>query len=295
MTVFIVYHIEKENALVLCGIILNMKNPKNIKLIVSDVDSTLIAPGTDRISPRLKRNFDKAMAKGIHVMINTGRHYTFIQPSLFEDLPMDFIGTINGACLVDRNGKTIEKHSLSEKAMNKIIAMSDAYEVGLGFKFEDHLVTYANHEKFINGYCPNNQREQSLVVNDCETRKHHLSYGYPLGIFLICDQEVAEKMSADFPELTFAWSHREGYDAFLNTVTKATCVEPILKHYGITWDEVMACGDAGNDTPFIQKAGLGVVVKNAKDDVLSVADYIAPACADDGIAIALEELEIVEA
>jgi hypothetical protein len=50
-------------------------------------------------------------------MINTGRHYTFLQPSLFDDLPMDLIGTINGACLTDRSGTVLEKHPMSKENM----------------------------------------------------------------------------------------------------------------------------------------------------------------------------------
>ena len=50
---------------------------------------------------------------------------------------------------------------------------------------------------------------------------------------------------------------------------------------------------AGNDTPFIQKAGIGVALGNAKDDVREYADIVADTCANDGVAKVLEELGIV--
>ena len=80
---------------------------KEIKLIVCDVDGTILPSGKYEISERLREDFHKAMKKGIKVLINTGRHYTFLPQSFFKDLPMDRIGTINGACLVDRNGNNI--------------------------------------------------------------------------------------------------------------------------------------------------------------------------------------------
>lgn len=80
---------------------------KEIKLIVCDVDGTILPSGKYEISERLREDFHKAMKKGIKVLINTGRHYTFLPQSFFKDLPMDRIGTINGACLVDRNGNPI--------------------------------------------------------------------------------------------------------------------------------------------------------------------------------------------
>ena len=207
---------------------------KEIKLIVCDVDGTILPSGKYEISERLREDFHKAMKKGIKVMINTGRHYTFLPQSFFKDLPMDRIGTINGACLVDRNGNPIEKHPMSEKEMNDFIEISDKYGIGLGFKFEDSVVTYANHEIFM-----------------------------------------------------------AGYDAFLKSVTKADSIIPVLKENNITWDNVIAFGDAGNDTTMIAKAGIGVAMGNSKDDVKEYADIIADTCENDGVAKVLEDLKLV--
>ena len=66
----------------------------------------------------------------------------------------------------------------------------------------------------------------------------------------------------------------------------------VLKEKGYTWENVIAFGDAGNDIPFIQKAGIGVALGNAKDDVRQYADIIADTCANDGVAKVLEELGI---
>ena len=70
------------------------KTEKDIRLIVCDIDNTIIPSGREEISERLRTDFHKAIEKGIHVMIDTGRHYTFLQKSLFEDLPMEYIGTV---------------------------------------------------------------------------------------------------------------------------------------------------------------------------------------------------------
>ena len=104
------------------------------------------------MSRRLAADFRKAMDKGIHVIVNTGRHHTFLQDSLFEDLPMDLNGTINGACTTDRSGNAIAQHPMNEAHMKAITFLCLQYNVGLGFKFVDHIVTYANHQKFIRGY-----------------------------------------------------------------------------------------------------------------------------------------------
>lgn len=271
-----------------------MKNVNDIRMIVCDIDNTMIPSGEEAMSRRLANDFKKAMDKGIHVIVNTGRHYTFLQPSLFEDLPMELTGTINGACVVKRDGSIVEKHEMSKENMATIVALSVANHIGLGFKFADAIVTYANHEKFVDGYVGRNSRNINKVIDDTDNRSYHLSHGYPLGTFLIGDETIIEPFNREIPELKFAWSYKDGYDVFLKSINKATSVERILKEYNLDWDNIIAFGDAGNDTAFIEKAGIGVAMGNAKDDVKLHCDLVAPACKEDGVATTLENLGIVD-
>ncbi len=131
--------------------VMNM-NVDKIKMIVCDIDNTLIPSGSEQLSERNRNALQAAMANGYDVMINTGRHYTFLQPTLFDDLPMDIIGTINGACLVKRDGTVLETHPLPTEYMNRIVSFAQANDIGLGFKFVDHVVTYNAHQRFVSGY-----------------------------------------------------------------------------------------------------------------------------------------------
>ncbi len=270
---------------------MNQKTEK-IRLIVCDIDNTIIPAGRDAVSQRLRDDFRKAMDRGIRIMIDTGRHYTFLQPSLFEDLPMEYIGTINGACLTDREGHVLKKTPMREETMRRITENCIRYGIGLGFKFEDRIVTYANHDLFVKGYCVN-ERYASLVKDGTAGRDHHLRYGTPLGTFIITRGEDITEMIRAIPEVTFAWSSEIGYDIFQKDITKADAVEPVLEKLGIGWENVIAFGDAGNDTPFIRKAGIGVALGNAKDDVRMYADLVADTCVNDGVAKILEELHLV--
>ena len=270
------------------------RNIEKIRLIVADVDNTMIPAGRNSISDRLRRDLHIAMDHGIKVMVNTGRHYTFLQPSLFEDLPMDLIGTINGACLNRRDGTVVEMHPMTLQNMNDITDLCIAHDIGLGFKFVDRIVTYANHQKFMDGYVQKGAPWESTVLDDTKERKHHEQFGPPLGVFIIGTEEIIEPFTESIPEMQFAWSFRDGFDIFMKSVNKATSVEAALKTYGLQWENVIAFGDAGNDTPFIRPAAIGVALGNAKDDVAEQADIVAPTCLDDGMAAVLEELGIAK-
>ena len=56
---------------------------------------------------------------------------------------------------------------------------------------------------------------------------------------------------------------------------------------------LLAFGDGENDIPMLVKAGVGVAVANAKDNVKAAADYIAPSVDEDGVAEALRHFGVI--
>ena len=61
----------------------------------------------------------------------------------------------------------------------------------------------------------------------------------------------------------------------------------VAGHYGVPMKHVLAIGDAANDVPMLQAAGIGVAMDNAHDAVKSVADWVAPSNNDHGVHAAL--------
>lgn len=66
------------------------------------------------------------------------------------------------------------------------------------------------------------------------------------------------------------------------------------KLLGIEREEIMACGDGGNDLEMIKTAGLGVAMDNATDEVKAAADYITCSNEEDGVAKAIEKFVLNE-
>ncbi len=263
---------------------------KEIKMVVSDLDHTLIPSEHALMSKRMVDCFDALAKRDITFMLNTGRHYSFLSDELKAQFPEGMIGTINGACLVNYDGSIVCKHELRKELFEKLITLADTYEIGLGFKFSDAVVSYANYQKFIDGYCNGSQFRIDRVINNDLERNHHLTAGFPLGVFIITEDEVAEICRKEIPELTFAWSQFHGFDVYMNDMNKSIAVEEMLDRMHLTWENVMAFGDAPNDIPMIVKAGIGVAMGNAKEIVKNKANLIAPECKDDGVAQIIENL-----
>lgn len=72
-------------------------------------------------------------------------------------------------------------------------------------------------------------------------------------------------------------------------INKFAGVKMIADSLGLAPDEVMACGDADNDIPMLEYAGLGVAVANANERVKATADFISKSNDEDGVAFAVEK------
>ena len=70
--------------------------------------------------------------------------------------------------------------------------------------------------------------------------------------------------------------------------SKAAALRTVAAHYGVPMEQVMAIGDAANDIPMLQAAGVAVAMDNASDFVKAAADWIAPSNEDHGVHAALE-------
>ncbi|MDD6600819.1 MAG: HAD hydrolase family protein, partial [Galactobacillus timonensis] len=147
-----------------------MNRQGKIGLIAVDLDSTTLVPGQDAYSPRLVRDIQLCEKKGVHFMLNTGRHYTMIPPKVFAVLPDGPIGTINGACLVDHDGLVLNQHPMSKDDMDRLVHWSEVYGVGLGFKFVDAVVSYVNYEKFRDGYAHGDAFVAKSII-DCSSSR----------------------------------------------------------------------------------------------------------------------------
>ena len=73
-------------------------------------------------------------------------------------------------------------------------------------------------------------------------------------------------------------------------VTKATTLALLCERRGISADEVVALGDMPNDLPMLEWAGTSYAMANAHPSVHEVADHVAPANDDDGVAVVIEQL-----
>lgn len=264
-----------------------------IKLVICDIDDTLIARGYDDISQETNEAFKKLQANNIDLLIATGRHYRFIQPKLFDHLSNQYIVTINGACLNDASGNPISYKPLSSNDFDTLINLCVENNIKVGCKFKDEIVTYNLHQEFIDIYLQDEPNLKPLIIDGTKTRDYHLTHDYPLGVFIIGDEEIIESFKDKIGTLCLAKSYKCAYDVFDKSQTKADGIEAYLKQHNISWDECIAFGDAPNDITMLKKAHIGVTFSDSLEEVKKAANYITDACINNGVVAALKHFKII--
>ncbi|MCI5773724.1 MAG: Cof-type HAD-IIB family hydrolase [Erysipelotrichaceae bacterium] len=265
---------------------------KNIKLIICDIDGTILPAGHDDISLNLQQALKQLKKSGYDILIATGRHYKFVPEKLLQHFDNDCIVTINGACINKSNGEVVDYHPLQLEDLMKVIELCEANDIALGLKFKDNIVTYNLHQKFIDNYLKD-PIQKAKIIDCCQARDYHLAHDLPLGIFLIGDPATITGFQAKLPNLVVAQSTKKGFDVFDKNVTKAYGIEKYLKMKGYAWDECMAFGDAENDITMLKKAAVAVTFENVKPVVQAAANYITVPCIDDGVYKALKHFKMI--
>lgn len=270
---------------------------KNIKVVALDLDGTTFNSAGD-ISERNVRAIEDAAAKGVHVVISTGRAYS--------SLP-DHIKTVKGVeYAITSNGAHVNIVSTGEPVYNDFLDPDAVAEVA-----RLKVLTGADIEVFIKGVAyVDDSYYQDVKENGCDYRNaeyvlwsrrpvsdvsalmlenrneiENINFIYPTLEML----EEARPLVNDIKNATITSSFPNNLEVGGPHTSKKTALSWLLGRLGTDSEELMCCGDAPNDIAMIEMAGIGVAVGNAWGGLKDHADYISGTNDDDGVAQAIEK------
>jgi len=261
------------------------------KLIAMDLDGTL-NNDEKRITEKTLQALLKAQKKGIRLALASARP----SPGLYKERDILQMGDNGGILMSYNGGRIVEAGSgkvLYETAMDPEITRSvlrflqtlpvtPILDDGAQFYVTDPQGYKVQYE------CWNNGMECTRVEDLAE----FLSFS-PVKILMSVQPEalpaVQERIAAFLPEdLTVVQTAPFYLEVIPKTINKGQGIRDICKVLGLDTSEVIAFGDAANDIPMLEAAGMGVAMGNAQQPVKAAADFVTASNNEDGIALALE-------
>lgn len=267
------------------------------KLIALDMDGTLLKDDKT-IS---KANFEAiktAKQNGYRIVLATGRPAKGIEKYLRQ---LDLMGDDDYA--VAFNGAVVQKTKTGHVIAENLMEYGDLqkiYDLSLKLKLNIHTLTV--NECITPKINPYSQREArmnniSLIEKPFSAIDKNESI---IKIMLVDSKEKLDKAEKLIPkEFHDKYTVVRSEDIFLEflnkKVDKGFGVKLLAENLGLSPDEIICVGDAGNDIAMVKYAGLGVAMGNAFAEVKKVCNYVTKTNEEDGVSHVIHKFMLNQA
>eukprot|EP00884_Botryococcus_braunii_P004928 jgi/Botrbrau1/14436/Bobra.0014s0082.1 len=276
------------------------KRDRDIKLVALDMDGTLL-DSRSQILPSSVEVVRAALAAGVRVCLATGKARPAAMSALSrvglsgEGLVVSRTGPgifLQGLAVHCPKGDLIEGSQLDMAVVERAFQFSLQQDISLCAFLGDHTATLKMtgelrelHERY---YEPLAEVVASLP---------ELLEGPPVKkLLFMADPAVLDSHLKPFWQAACEGTGAEVMQAVPNMlelvprgVNKWVGMQSLLPALGLRAEEVMACGDGGNDLHLVANVGLGVAMGNAVPEVLEAAHVVVATNDDGGIAEAFEK------
>ena len=258
----------------------------NIKLVVSDLDGTLL--GTDsQLTQRTIDTINKLSKSGIHFAIASGRSRSSVSKIIDQlNLPMYAICN-NGANVYDKDWNSLHVAPIESHIVEKVVKFLNNKNISYN-GFDENNV-YARRKDVASAISLERRFFQVISLDEIDS--------FPQMMKLLAKDEAHiiskikdEILKEDFAkDLDITVSHPLCLDIVDKNATKGLGIKLLADVLDITCSEIMAFGDADNDLHMLETAGYPIVMENGLSHLKEKFSNIAPPNFDDGVAIYLEK------
>jgi Cof subfamily protein (haloacid dehalogenase superfamily) len=263
-------------------------------LIVTDLDDTLLRDDLT-ISDRSKRAITRARKAGARVALATGRMFPSAAPYARE---LGLTGPViccQGAEIADiESGKPTRITSVPRALAKETLRFAeDAGIYAQYYSLEEYFFEKESEESEF-------YRRTSGVRGEALGRKPREALDFdPIKVLFIAEpqriREAYAEASVRFAGTLSVAISKSRYLEFTHPrANKGAAVEALAAMLKIPRENVMAVGDALNDLPMLEFAGLGVAVMNGDEHVKARADAVTASNEEDGVALAIEKYALGE-
>lgn len=271
----------------------------DIKCIALDLDrTTLNAQG--KLSKANEEAIRKAVAKGIHVCIASGRAFDTLPQDVVSIPGIEYAITSNGAAVYRIQDKQcLRSYVLTEQSVKKILELTKDFPVtyegfirGTAYAAKEYIedpVKFGATEHAV-AYVQSTRHLQDDIVSFLKQHDDELDSMDIVVKDEAQKQKVIEVLKAEVEDIYITSSISQLVEISYKDAGKRSGVKFITEYLGLQPEQVAAFGDADNDIDMLEYAGCGIAMENASNGLLAVADVVTLHHDRDGVAYALKNI-----
>ena len=268
-----------------------------IKLVLTDLDDTLICHG-------LPRATDHAIA-GVHAMREKGLHFGPVSGRIPNDMAWMFDGHeecyatgayCNGQ-MIYIEGELVREEQVAGDELNRLADWLMRTDRGILTMFDVHHGDIKTAGYFVT---PDDEHAARMLGSFGAAKRYVHRLDEPAytkaNIHVVGDRayqtETRDLLREEFPSMDFVFPSVTAplVDVSPHGWSKGSAVRVLADELGITLDEVAVFGDSENDLSMLEAVRNSVAVANASEQILAVSRWHIGQSADDAVADALFDI-----
>jgi len=250
------------------------------KLFFTDLDETLL--NSDHHVPQVNIDaIQKAKEKGVKVVLATGRSHLMTDVTLKEignyGKEGEYIIAFNGAMIVEaKDFKEVLFQGLSYETTKELFDFGIEYDVCPMVFTEKNIYMFNPDPAEVE-----RKNKQKASYRILDKNEFHLLKGERIAkmVFMKLDDPYLHHLASKMTHLTdgkvaVSYSSSRYLEFNQMNVSKGQAVEWLANYLDVDIKDTIAIGDNENDITMIQKAGVGIAVQCAKDEIKAIADDV---------------------
>lgn len=252
-----------------------------IKLIVSDIDGTLVPEGTNTLDPDFYHLICRLRSKGVYFTIASGRHISSIR-KMFTPVKDDIFYITSNGSYIGTFHKTL---SISEIPTDIWTDLAEDFDMHIHLPYlaetPDAAYTPCDDPEFIRLL----REDYGYDIHHCSSLK---DISEPIIKMTLYHPENVSKIDniwlQKWNKTSKAVISGTHWIDFMNKETnKGNALAHLQEVLGINIQETLAFGDQINDIEMLKQAYFSFAVDNACPTVKNAARFVCDSCANSGV------------
>jgi Cof subfamily protein (haloacid dehalogenase superfamily) len=281
-----------------------METPANIKIIVIDIDGTLLTP-EGFITARSLEAVQAAQQARIAVTLATARRY-YNTAKIANELGLNIpLILYDGAIIIQHPHKAILHKRLLPASVGQ-----QAVDLLVRHKIQPVVHPFKDTEEEIwtgpsaldNHWVDTYFASSPMQVHRMPFESLCTGHPDPIRVVAFASEEIIHGLLLEVTALECNWTitRRGNYGsaelAIMNpSCSKASAVIELARNFSIPLEQIMAIGDNNNDIEMLRTVGWGVAMGQASEAVKSAARAVTASNWEDGVAQAIHHYALCNA